>query len=229
MNIDTQQNATPASALSLDAPPYVVVHFPAQGRQLPADHGHALYSAITEQLPVLRGASWLGIELLSGVAWREGIIVLPTRGASLRLRIPANRFGYVLPLAERRLNIAGHPVQLGIPSARPLQPARSLYARIVAVGDFNEPESLLEAARRRLDSLGLKADLELPTDEQGQFSRHIIKIHNHYVIGFSLAAHNLSDDDSLRLQSAGLGEHRAMGCGIFNPIANCSRQKERGL
>lgn len=227
MDINTQQNATPTSSPSVDTSPYVVVHFPVQGRQLPADHGDALYSAITGQLPALRGASWLGIELLSGVPWREDIIVLPTRGANLRLRIPADRYGYVLPLTGRRLDIAGHSIHLGIPAARPLQPARSLHARFVTIEGFNEPESFLDASRRQLDALGLKADLELPIDEQGGFHRHIIKIHKRSVIGFSLAAHNLSDDDSLHLQGAGVGAHRAMGCGIFNPIANPSAQKEQ--
>lgn len=227
MDINTQQNVTPTSALGVDTSPYVVVHFPAQGRQLPADHGYTLYSAITGQLPALRGASWLGIELFNGIPWREGIIVLPTRGAGLRLRIPADRYGYVLPLACCRLDIAGYPVQLGIPAAAPLQPARSLYARIVTIEGFNEPELILDAARRQLDVLGLKAELELPIDEQGDFHRYIIKIHWRSVIGFSLAVHNLSDDDSIRLQSAGVGEHRAIGCGIFSPIANPSTKKEQ--
>ena len=38
------------------------------------------------------------------------------------------------------------------------------------------------------------------------------------LVGFSLAAHGLSDDDSLKLQSTGIGGRRSMGCGIFNPI-----------
>jgi CRISPR-associated protein Cas6 len=228
MDTNTQQNITPVSAPNADASPYVVVHFSAQGRQLPADHGHALYSAITGQLPALRGASWLGVELISGIPWREGIIVLPARGASLGLRIPADRYGYVLSLAGRRLDIAGHLVQLGIPVAFSLQPARSLYAHVVTIEGFNEPERFLNAARRQLDALGLKADLELPVDEQGRFHRRIIKIHGRSVVGFSLAAYNLNDDDSLHLQSAGVGENRAIGCGIFNPIANPSRQGGQG-
>lgn len=227
MNTNTQQNAAPASAPSLDTSPYVVVHFPVRGRQLPDDHGDALYSAITRQLPALHDSPWLGIELLSGVPWREGIIVLPTRGASLRLRIPADRYGYVLPLTGRCLDIAGHPVHLGIPAACPLQPARSLYARIVTIEGFNEPDPFLDAARRQLGVLGLKADLELPIDEQGDFHRHIIKIHGRSVIGFSLAAHNLSDDDSLRLQSVGVGKHRAMSCGVFNPLVNPYALREK--
>lgn len=227
MNINAQPNAMLSSAPSVETPPYVIVYFPVRGGQLPADHGHALYSAITGQLPALRDSTWLGIELLSGVPWREDIIVLPTRGANLRLRIPADRYGYVLPLAERRLDVAGCPIHLGVPSARPLKPAPSLFARIVTIQDFNEPEPFLDAAARQVSALGLKAGLELLTDEQEDFHRHSIKIHGRSVTGFSIIAHDLSDDDSLHLQNVGLGEHRAMGCGIFNPLANPFRQKEQ--
>lgn len=206
--------AVPAAGTS----PTVVVHFPAQGRQLPADHGYTLYSAITRQLPALHGVSWLGLELLSGVPWREGVIVLPTRGAQLRLRIPADRYADVLSLAGKRLDIAGHPLRLGIPSARPLQPAPSLYARVVTIKKFTEPEPFLDAACRQLNVLGINATLELPHDEQGRFRRRVIQIHGKRVVGFSLAAHDLSDDDSLKLQTAGIGGRRTMGCGIFNPI-----------
>lgn len=212
-----KENALAVSAA--ETMPAVVVQFPAQGHQLPADHGYALYSAVTRQLPALHGAPWLGLELLSGVPWREGIIVLPTRGAQLRLRMPADRYAVVLPLAGKRLDIAGHPLRLGIPIARPLQPAPSLYARCVTIKKFTEPEPFLDAARRQLDTLGLSATLELPLDEQGRFRRRIIQIHGKSVVGFSLAAHGLTDEDSIRLQTHGLGGRRTMGCGHFDPIS----------
>ena len=228
MSTNTQPNSTPAAALNADTSPYVTVHFPLQGRQLPADHGYALYSAITRQLPDLHGVPWLGIELISGVPWRAGVIVLPTRGASLRLRIPADHYGHVLPLAGRRLDLSGHIIRLGIPSARPLLPAASLYARSVTIKKFTNPEPFLDAARRQLDALNINATLELPLDEQGRYRRRILKIHDKTVIGFSLAAHGLSDDDSLRLQSVGIGGRRAMGCGLFNSIVSISQPERRG-
>jgi CRISPR-associated protein Cas6 len=211
-----------ADAINTEAIPHVSVHFPVQGRRIPADHGYLLYSAITRQLPALHGASWLGIELISGVPWREGIIVLPMRGASLRLRIPADHYGHVLPLAGRRLDINGHSIRLGVPTARPLEPAASLYARCVIIKKFTEPEPFLDAARRQLNALGITATLELPLDEQGRFRRRIITIAGKHVVGFSLAAHNLNDEDSLHLQSAGLGGRRVMGAGHFNAIKEMS-------
>lgn len=218
MSTNTQRNTTPASAISASASPSVTVHFSVQGRQLPADHGYALYSAIARQLPALHSASWLGIELLSGVPWREGIIVLPTRGASLRLRLPADRYSHVLPLAGKRLDIAGHSIRLGIPTARPLTPASSLYARVVTIKKFTDPAPFLEAAQRQLNALGITATIELPIDEQGRFRRRILTIKDKAIVGFSLAAHGLSDEDSIQLQSVGIGGRRAMGCGLFNPI-----------
>ncbi len=200
--------------------PHVAVHFPVQGRQLPADHGYALYSAISRRLPALHGTTWLGLELLNGVPWRQGIIALPTRGATLRLRIPADHYGHVLPLAGARLDIAGHTIRLGIPSARPLTPAPSLYARCVTIKKFTDAEPFLDAARRQLDALNINATLELPLDEQGRPRRRIITIQGRHVVGFSLAAHHLNDDDSLHLQTSGIGGRRAMGCGHFNPIIN---------
>jgi CRISPR-associated protein Cas6 len=225
MSADPQHNTTPAAAINAGTSPHVSVHFPLQGRQLPADHGYALYSAVTRQLPALHGAPWLGIELISGVPWRKGIVVLPTRGASLRLRVPAEHYGHVLPLAGKRLDIAGHPIRLGIPTARPLLPSTWLYARCVTIKKFTDPDPFLDAARRQLDALGINATLELPTDEQARPRRRIITIQGKHVVGFSLAAHNLNDADSLRLQTSGIGGRRAMGCGHFNPIANSSSQR----
>jgi CRISPR-associated protein Cas6 len=227
MSTNAQHNITPTSTISADTSPSVIVHFPVQGRQLPADHGYALYSAVTRQLPALHGASWLGIELINGVSWREGIIVLPTRGAHLRLRIPADRYGHVLPLAGRRLDISGHSIRLGSPNARPLTPAPSLYARIVTIKKFTAPEPFLDAARRQLDALGLTATLELPTDEQGRPRRRIITIQGKHVVGFSLAAHNLNDEDSISLQIKGIGGRRAMGGGLFNPIISVCSSREQ--
>jgi hypothetical protein len=37
------------------------------------------------------------------------------------------------------------------------------------------------------------------------------------IAGFSLMLHGLSVADSLRVQRAGIGPHRLLGCGIFVP------------
>jgi CRISPR-associated protein Cas6 len=212
---------------SLTSAPCVVVSFPLQGRHLPADHGYALYSAITRHLPALHGVRWLGIELISGLPQGEGMISLPARGGRLGLRIPADRFGDVLTLAGKRLVIGKETIRLGIPSARPLTAASAVYSRIVTIKRFTEPEEFVDAARRQLEKSAIKGNIELPIDDDGRARRRVLAIKGKTIVGFSLAVHDLNEEDSLRLMTLGLGGRRSMGCGIFNPIVYLSAQKGR--
>lgn len=222
-----------ASAPRLEPCPYINVSFSLAGKQLPADHGYLLYSAISKSTSSLHGIDWLAIELISGFPSGRGLIALPEREAILRLRIPADHYRDVLPLAGKRLDIGGHQIRLGLPVARPLEPAPSLYARVVTIKKFTEPEPFIDAVKRKLDSFGVKGRVELPRDEQDRYRRRVVTIHGKSVIGFSLAVHELNDGDSLLLQAGavkvvdGAGttqlhsifSRRTMGCGFFNPVS----------
>jgi CRISPR-associated protein Cas6 len=246
---ELSQSVVPANCLNIS--------FSLQGASLPADHGYLVYSAISratgtvEVKPatgiagvspagspgvpraILHKSEWLGIELISGIPSGPGLITLPERGATLRLRIPAEHYRDVLPLAGKRLDIGGHQIRLGLPVAHSLEPAASLYARVVTIKKFTEPEPFLEAVRRKLDSFGIKGRVELPRDDRGRYRRRIVTIHGKSVVGFSVAVHDLNDDESLLLQAGtvkvvshndvanqwqSIFSRRAMGCGIFNPI-----------
>jgi CRISPR-associated protein Cas6 len=194
----------------------------------------------------LHKADWLAIELISGFPSGRGLIALSspntklgTRNSELRLRIPADHYRDVLPLAGKRLDIGDHQIRLGLPVAHPLEPAPSLYARVVTIKNFTEPEPFIEAVKRKLDSFGFKGRVELPRDEQGRYRRRIVTIHGKSVVGFSVAVHELNDEASLILQAGAVKvvspddgatqwqsifSRRAMGCGFFNPIL---AQRER--
>ena len=194
----------------------IIVQFPVQGERLPADHGYLLYSAISQIKPELHETNWLAVEMISGMPFDKGLITLP-RNAELRLRIPADRFGELIPLAGKRLEIDGHQIRLGIPTARPLLPAAKLYSRIVTIRGFMEVPEFLAAANRQLNEMEITAKLELPSEDRSRF-RRILTVKDKKIVGFSLIAHGLSDEDSIKLQSHGIGGRRAMGCGIFSPI-----------
>ncbi len=194
----------------------ITVQFPVQGQRLPADHGYLLYSAISQIKPELHEIGWLAVEMISGMPFDKGLITLP-RNAELRLRIPADRFGEVIALAGKRMEIEGHTIRLGIPTARPLLPSAKLYSRIVTIRGFMEVPEFLEAANRQLSEMEITAKLELPAEDRSRF-RRILTVKDKKIVGFSLVAHGLSDEDSIKLQSHGIGGRRAMGCGIFNPI-----------
>ncbi len=209
--------------------PFIRIAFPVSGEYLRADHGYSLYSSISEQLPdshnLPDNEKWLGIEMISGVPFDKGLILLPTRGAKLHLRIPADKFGEVLPLAGKRLDIGGHTIRLGIPTARPLTPAPVLYSRIVTFRNSMELPKFLETAKRHLAEMGITADIEIPNEAQSRH-RRILTIKDKKIVGFSLIAKNLNDEDSLKLQSLGLGGRRSMGCGIFNLVRKPNDFKE---
>ncbi len=197
--------------------PIITVQFPVNGNKLPADHGYLLYSAISQLKPELHETQWLAVELINGVPFDLGVIALPNRGASLRLRIPADKFGEVISLAGKPLDIEGHQIRLGIPMARPLLPAPALYARIVTYKNSMDVKKFLETATRDLAEREITATLEIPKETHSRH-RRIITIKGKKIVGFSLIAHGLSDEDSIKLQSEGLGGRRSMGCGLFNPI-----------
>src|SRR5207237_5606909 len=127
--------------------------------------------------------------------------------------------------------IGARQIRLGLPVARPIEPAPSLYARVVTIKKFTDPEPFLEAVKRKLDSFDVKGRVELPRDEQGRYRRRIVTIHGKSVVGFSVAVHDLNDEDSLLLQAGAVkvaGEdgstqwqsifsRLAMGCAFLNP------------
>jgi len=225
----------------LELCPSINVSLQLSGKQLPADHGYLVYSAISRSSPSLHGIDWLAIELISGFPAGRGFIALSEREATLRLRIPADHYGDVLPLAGKRLDIGGHQIRLGLPVAHPLEPAASLYARVVTIKKFTEAEPFIEAVKRKLDSFGVKGRVELPRDEQGRYRRRIVTIHGKSVVGFSVAVHELNDEDSLLLQAGAVKviapedgsikwqsifSRRAMGCAFFNPIKRQVQSEE---
>lgn len=200
---------------------FINVQFPVRGNKLPADHGYLLYSAISKEKKNLHETDWLGIEMISGTPFEQGLIILPAREAKLNLRIPADKFGEVIPLAGKQIDLEGHKMRLGIPTARPLAPASTLYSRIVTIRGFMETPEFLQAAKRQLAELNVNSELEFPAENVSRH-RRIITIKDKKIVGFSLIVKNLSDEDSLKLQAYGIGGRRAMGCGIFNPIRKFS-------
>jgi CRISPR-associated protein Cas6 len=195
---------------------YVELRFPLTGTSLPSDQGYALFSAISRRLPEVHTADWLAIETVPGIARGDGVTQL-AEDAKLRIRLPQDRVPLLLKLAGRRLEVDGHAVRLGAPQIHLLQPASALYARLVTIKGYTEPEPFLDAVCRKLDEMGVQGEPEVGP-------RRVLKVGSHTVVGFGLAIHELNDDASILLQERGLGGRRHMGCGVFNPIPGRNEQ-----
>jgi CRISPR-associated endonuclease/helicase Cas3 len=189
---------------------YVELKFPFTGKSLPTDQGYALYGAISRLVPEIHTADWFALETIPGLARGDGTTQLDPHG-KLRLRLPQEHVALLLKLAGKQLHLNGHAIRLGAPQIYLLQPSSALYARIVTIKGFTEPEPFTDAVCRKLNERGIRGEVVVGP-------RRVLQVGYHAIVGFGLAIHELSDDASLQLQSEGLGGRRKMGCGYFNPI-----------
>ncbi|MDK9702626.1 MAG: type I-MYXAN CRISPR-associated protein Cas6/Cmx6 [Sulfuritalea sp.] len=192
-----------ASALMVD------VVFSLEEATLVEDHADALSLAVRRALPWFDDEPEAGILPLSGLAHGNGQSYVGRR-SRLALRLPIHRSASADSLAGVRLDLDGAWLAVGASSIRPLLPARGVvYSHLVSVGTDDEID-FIARCKALLAERGLKP--QLITGKAGQ-----LHTAQGLVRGFSLMLHGLAAAESLAMQEAGLGAHRALGCGIFIP------------
>jgi CRISPR-associated protein Cas6 len=183
--------------------------FPIQGDRIPADHGYSLYAALSQVQASLHRAPWLGIHPVKGMA--AGANLRLPRRSKLRLRLPADRVGEVLPLVGQTIAVGDARIRLGAPQLTPLRPAVTLYSRLVIIKGFMEPGPFGAAVQRQLDALGAKCKTTLGP-------RRTLRVKDRVIVGHAVWLTELSAEESVNVQERGLGGRRHMGCGVFTPV-----------
>jgi CRISPR-associated protein Cas6 len=202
--------------------PSVDLLFPMIGSRIPTDHCYSLYSALSRLLPRLHsGEVPFSLAPITGHYAGNGQLMLDPRYSHLRLRLPVEHIPDVLPLAGKSLHLMGEAVQVGAPHVRAILPVNSLFSHAVTFKHATEEAAFQNAARRKLDDLGVAGRLELPRVpfgvRQGEPRRHVMRIKERAIICFGLLIHDLTPTESLLLQEKGLGGRRRMGAGLFLP------------
>jgi hypothetical protein len=221
----------------------IELHFPVLGAEIPADHGYALYGAMSRLVPKLHTEEMpVRIGPIRGTYIGDGKLRLQPRGSRLRVRLHPDDVPAVLPLAGKSLELDGHSVRLGVPQVCALVPTTTLFARTVVIKAsspktspadkasrdrektkrYQEPGEFLAAIRREFERQNIGADADLPLHETGpragQACRHVLRIHGKTIVGFSVIVQGLTAEESLTLQEQGLGGRSKMGCGFFVPF-----------
>jgi CRISPR-associated protein Cas6 len=192
-----------ASAVMVD------VVFSLEEGTLGDDHACALSVAVRRILPWFDEEPEAGILPLSGLAKGNGVRFVGRR-SRLALRLPIHRSASADFLAGARLDLDGTVLQVGAGSVRSLFPARGVvYSHFVSVGADDEIE-FLQRCKSLLAERGLKPQLITGKARELRNAEGVVR-------GFSLMLHGLGAADSLAVQEAGLGGHRALGCGLFVP------------
>lgn len=205
--------------------PHVDLGFPIiAGSTVPSDNGYGTYGATCRECSELHDLKDISIQSISGKSYEPGKIQI-TDYSQLKIRIPydAETLSLILPFAGKKLTIGIHEIQLGIPMMSPLEAVPILRSRIVTIKKFQEPEPFLAAVQRQLEALEIEGIAKIPLNRKGEIDRKVIKIKTYTVVGFGVEVSDLSDEDSLKLQIAGLGGKHKMGCGIFNPLSKRRR------
>ncbi len=192
-----------ASAVMVD------VVFSLEEGTLGDDHASALSLAVRRVLPWFDEEPEAGILPLSGLAKGNGVRFVGRR-SRLALRLPIRRVASADFLIGARLDLDGTALMVGTSSVRPLFPARGVvYSHFVSV-DADDEIEFLERCKSLLAERGLKPQLITGKARELRTAEGVVR-------GFSLMLHGLGAADSLAVQEAGLGAHRALGCGLFVP------------
>ena len=202
--------------------PYVELCFSIIGKTLPADHGYALYSALKQTF--LEGENFLDDVLLSSISGlpdKQGKIYL-NKFSQLRLRFPAEKIQDWYRLQNLVLNIRGHLIHLVRPKLTLPIASKTLKARMVTfnlkeVSNHEMPVYFLESCQKALTNLDIKGQVFIDSDTDGNLARRALKIKEKHVVGFGIVVEGLSEKDSIKLQSNGLGGRKHFGCGWFFP------------
>jgi CRISPR-associated protein Cas6 len=177
--------------------------FALQGPQVPRDYRQPLAAALEQALPWLADTPQAGVQRLHLAAGSDPAVL--AQRTRLVLRLPHGRCDDARALQGRTLDLAGHPLRVGLAQPRPLLPWGTLYAHLVATSAVEEADFVREV-EDELQSLSHPYRLIC--------GRHQT-LEGGLLQGWSLMLDGLSMPDSLQLLQRGIGRHRRLGCGLF--------------
>ena len=187
---------------------------------LPLDHAYSLSEAVSARLPWIRAEPGTGIHPIhgaeSGNGWErpsdpETDVLHLSKRTRLRLRLPKARVAEARALSGATLDVAGFAVAVGAASVRLLEPATTVFARHVASRDLSTEEAFLNWAAEQLEAVGASVR-KLVCGRA-----HELRTPDNLLSLRSLMLADLTREESIRVQQAGLGDYRSLGCGIFVP------------
>lgn len=183
-----------------------------------ADHGYALYGAISRVLEEkVHAENGIGVHPIRGrqVGDRR-LMLMPW--STLTLRVSDDQIASMLPLAGKALRLGEASVRVGVPMVKVLVPATALRSRLVNIKVANiRPESVTKeqfanAVRRQLAELGISEAAIVTIGK-----RRTMRVKQRELVGYEILVEGLAAEESVALQEHGVGGKRHMGCGVFVP------------
>lgn len=207
---------------------HVDLIIPVMGDTLPVDHSYKLFSALSRLAPKLHEQEDIGIFPINGTLI-GGRRLRINRNSHLGIRLSSDALPIAYQLAGKTLDLDDGSIRLQIPVVHLIQPAPSLYSRLVVFKGHMEPEAFLQCAGEKLTAMAIakgsprlieQASIAMKnegksTGTHSRYLRRTISIKGVDIVGFALRVDGLTDEESVKLQELGLGGRRHMGCGLF--------------
>ena len=176
---------------------------------LGSDHGYQFFGAISRLLPHVHEPNGVAVLPISGQQIGDRKIQLG-KSSRLVIRVATSDIATWLPLAGKTLDVAGAKLQIGVPEIRAMIPTTALRSRLVTTKNCQDQPRFELELRKQMTTLGVS--------ERAIFSigkRRTIRIRDKEVVGYEVIVEGLTADESLAIQTIGLGGRRHMGCGVF--------------
>lgn len=207
--------------------PTLDILFRVTGAEVPADHGYALFSALSRILETetdrwLHGNPHIGLHTIGGTLLGNGRRLIG-RNARFGLRLPSDVLPRSLKLAGKSIDLEGCKLRVGVSETRALVPAAALHCRVVTTRNGHDPARFDAEIARQLAALGIRGNVfRVPRNTARRNSRdpsrRIVRVKDKRIVGYAMLATELTAEESIRLQERGLGGRRRMGCGVFVPF-----------
>lgn len=176
---------------------------------LAVDHSYHLYAAISRLLPAAHAENGIGIHPIRGQQIGDRRVQL-NESSRLVIRTAADQIPSWLALAGKSIEIAGVKVLIGVPEIFTLQPATAIRSRLVTTKNCQDQARFETELRRQLDALNVSSEAIVTIGK-----RRTMRIKDKEIVGYEVIIEALAAEESLNIQSTGLGGRRHMGCGIF--------------
>ena len=210
----------------------VDLSFKIKSKCIPLDHAYTLSTAIHQALPWIQEDKHAGIHLIHGAESGNGWmrpdkatdeLLFLSRRTRLSLRLHKDRLDDARKLTGTTLDVDSHLIEVGESEIKPLSLQSTIFSRYIISSESESEDDFLQRVYEELTGLGVEVSKllcgksnEIQGKEESIFTRSIM-----------LA--ELKPQHSVKVQQAGIGEGRKIGCGLFIPhkgIAAVSEAEE---
>ncbi len=199
--------------------PVVDVLFQLQCRAVPLDHAAELSAEICRALPWFEQEPQAALHLIYGAASQNGWErpdeeqgeILLSRRSRLELRVPRERLDDVQALAGQQLQIGGREMRIGKAHEREINPYAVVFSRHVPGEEAESEEQFLQ---RMVAAL---AEMDVPVKKALCGKTEFVQGPSGPIFTRRLMLADLKPDESIRVQTHGLGDWQKLGLGVFVP------------